>query len=46
MKKRCTVVPGNDMAVNSELKMAASVESETETDSKTSGHQPFTSKKR
>ena len=34
------------VAVNSELKMAATVESETETDSGTSGHQPFISKKR
>ena len=50
MKDRCAKISENarlnDIGVNSELKTAASVESETETDSETSGPQPFTLKKR
>ena len=39
------MVSGYAIAVNRELKMVAHVESQTETDSETSGPQPFTSKK-
>ena len=47
MKRRCAAVSGYVLAVNRELKTATrvNVESQIETDSETSGPQPFTSKK-
>ena len=41
----CATVSGYAIAVNRELKTAACIESQTETDSETSGLQPFTWKK-